>query len=1239
MNSPTPESTSAARRAVPLLLALLAPPMALAQPAPATPSQAAEPIAEEDTIVLSPFTVDATKDQGYFAQNTLAGSRMKTNISDLGSSISVITKQQMEDTASLDINDVFRYEINTEGSGTYTPTGSGYLTLRSDGVVDAGSGATVGSSTTPFTNATANRVRGIGVPSSAINYYPSIGSIPMDAYNVQSLEISRGPNSMLFGMGSPAGIVNQTTAQASTNRNTNNATMRFDDNGSVRGSLAFNRSLIKDKLGIYAAFLYDDRQFERKPSYDITRRQYGAITYKPFRGTTIRANVEGYSNDNRRPNTMTPRDFITQWNLAGQPYYDPVTKTVTKQSTGEVVGPFIISANSPYANQVRQYIESRPDYNPALWNAAKTQYKGINVFGEAALTNVNSAMYVPGIAWTNQARSTMQIADGQLVNWFQPLFNQRYRPQWGTATNPAANADLFPTETAIWANSTWADMYNRSYSASAGWTATGNGIIGYKYPGVTDRSIYDWTDVNINEMNFGHDRNTNYNVELEQEILPNLHLSAGWFRQDYDSFTNYTVAQLNVATLFVDTTKNLPDGSPNPYFGKPYVEDQDADQYVTGQRDDHYRALLAYTPDFRQKSGWMKWLGRHQILGLWSRDESDSSSYRKRINYMDSASDIGKFRYMANQNNNADGTPTGWNYQTTSLRRTFYLADPTDPNGVVTRSSGEWNPLRYTGDIRVYDYASSSFDTVNMTTAFNTFDASTARNQREINSLSAGMTNYLWDDRLVTTFGMRRDKYKARVSTNGAFTDEDGVLHPAMTNAEKWVDGYYQTDVVFNRFNRYDRLTGDTKTVGFVFRPFDNWSSIESRANSGSLFWQFVRDFGISYNNSDNFNAPTSAQVDAFGNPLAKPTGEGKDYGFQFSLFDSKLFARVTWFEATNQNERTNPGTSISRLVNQVDETLFRNWARTITMINMGMDPTASGFGENLTPAQEDQVQAGAAQIWKQSYTYYGDLGGSIGATRDAEAEGVEAEINYNPTRNWTMKFTFGKQRTVYNNVLRQFDEWYAHRSPVWLAAKAADHLDADKRQFSTYTTSGGRRVDLTNFWTSFGYNTAVRDDDPNGNTNVQNYYNINVTPQYLLARDLNGQEAPGQRKYRWSYLTSYNFTEGSLKGFFVGGSQRWEDKAVIGYYGRASGANGTQLDVSDVSRPIYDDANYYTDLWVGYQRRVFSDKVNMKVQLNVINVFEDGGLQAVAVNYDGSPYAFRILDPRQFILTTSFEF
>lgn len=1258
--TPQKKNPARARRCLVSLLALSVALPAFAQVAnpPAANAPETKPD-EKDVLTLSPFVVTTAKDTGYYAANTLAGSRMSTNLADIGASISVVTKQQLEDTASTDINDIFRYEVNTEGSSTYTqPT----LSMRGDGVLDVNAGGQLGNSMTDYTNATANRVRGLGAPSSAINYYPAIGAVPFDAYNTQSVEISRGPNSMLFGLGSPAGIVNQSTAQAELNRRSASVSFRTDQYGSFRSSLSFNQGLIDDKLAIYGAALYDDRRFDRDPSYDKTERIYGAITFKPFKKTTLRVNAEKYENDNHRPNTLTPRDFVTQWNLAGQPYYDPVTRKITSLATGQQLSVLVNNASSPYANEVRSFIESRPGYDPTKWNAARTTYNGQNVFGDTILTNLggfvaggaasSNTLFVPGLTVVNQGRSIMQIADGQLVNWFQPTYQYKYLPGFGTPTNPAANPTTIPTDAAIYANSAWADVFTRSYTTSTGWTGNGNGIIGgnagYKYPGVTDSSIYDWRNININSANFGSGENTNLNLEFEQELPGDLFFSAGWFRQDFNSRSNYTVAQLNVATLFVDTNKNLPDGTPNPYFGKPYLEDQDPDSYITEQEDDHYRAMLAWTPDFTRNEGWTRWLGRHQVLGLWSRDEYMTTNIRQRLHYIAAASDAGKFRYLRNPNPNADGTPTGWNRQTTSLRRTYYLASPGDPNGVVTQAAGYWDYLQYSGSIKAYDYGTSQFTNLGMMTEFIDFDANSGRNQRIVDSLSAGVTSNFWNDRLITTFGVRKDEYKARVTNTGlpAVLDSAGnVVTPAITNPQKWVDGVFQRDFLFNRWGPYSELSGTTRTLGGVLRPFQKWASIEHKAQ-GSLFWEFVRDFGISYNESGNFNPPTQALGDFYGNQLPKPTGEGKDYGFQFSLFDQKLFARVTWFEASNQNENISAPNVFNRLANNMDETLFRNWARTISLINMGKDPRAPGFGENLSQTEENAVQDAAEVIWQMPYDYYTSRPYARGATRNAQAEGIEAEINYNPTANWTLKFTFGKQDTKYDDVLKEYEPWYAERSAVWMSAKAIDYLLPEYQALVTqsggrvaYTTSGGREVDLTNFWSSFGYRSELFPDTANGADNPEDYYNTNVLPFLLLDRDLQGQSVMGQRKYRWSFLTSYTFDEGRFKGFTVGGSERWEDKAVIGYYGKASGANGTLLDISDVNRPIYEPANYYTDLWVSYRRPILNNKVTMKLQLNVNNALESGELRAVGVNYDGSPYSFRIIDPRQFILTASFDF
>lgn len=329
----------------PLLLALTGSAIAVVSTSAQTPARAASSVAnasDDKAIVLTPFQVTTTKDSGYFAENTLAGSRLNTNLADLAASITVVTKQQMDDTASLDINDVFKYEASTEGSGTYTPSIVDRGTAK-----DSVAGYSFGNNGDSTTNAQSNRIRGLAAPDAAINNFPTNNRVPFDSYNTQSVEITRGPNSLLFGLGTPAGIVNQTTSQAALNKNTNQLVLRTDHYGSFRTAFSFNRELVKDKLAIYGAFLYNDQQFQRKPSRDLTRRQYAAITYKPFEKTILRGFAENYRNDANRPNSLTPRDFVSSWFAAGRPAYDPTTRMITVLDTNRVVGPYVSNVNSP----------------------------------------------------------------------------------------------------------------------------------------------------------------------------------------------------------------------------------------------------------------------------------------------------------------------------------------------------------------------------------------------------------------------------------------------------------------------------------------------------------------------------------------------------------------------------------------------------------------------------------------------------------------------------------------------------------------------------------------------------------------------------------------------------------------------------------------------------------------------------------------------------------------------------
>lgn len=243
-------------------------------------------------------------------------------------------------------------------------------------------------------------------------------------------------------------------------------------------------------------------------------------------------------------------------------------------------------------------------------------------------------------------------------------------------------------------------------------------------------------------------------------------------------------------------------------------------------------------------------------------------------------------------------------------------------------------------------------------------------------------------------------------------------------------------------------------------------------------------------------------------------------------------------------------------------------------------------------------------------------------------------QITYNPLRNWTMKFAGSKSQASYTNVAPQYDAWLAERMPKWQSSAAPEIPD-----FTDPNT--GRLFSLKKFWSSYGYASVAQIENNDGNTSPEAYFNNVVQSQVALAKALEGANSPLERKYHASFLTNYTFAEGRLRGFSVGGSERWESKAAIGFYGKVGDPKNspTVINLNDITRPIYDSGNYYTDLWISYSTKVDRGRMGLKVQLNINNAFEDGHLMPTQVNFDGTPWAYRIIDPRQVILTATLTF
>jgi hypothetical protein len=130
-------------------------------------------------------------------------------------------------------------------------------------------------------------------------------------------------------------------------------------------------------------------------------------------------------------------------------------------------------------------------------------------------------------------------------------------------------------------------------------------------------------------------------------------------------------------------------------------------------------------------------------------------------------------------------------------------------------------------------------------------------------------------------------------------------------------------------------------------------------------------------------------------------------------------------------------------------------------------------------------------------------------------------------------------------------------------------------------------------------------------------------------------------RQYAFRLSTNYRLagiTDNSfLKNFSVGGALRWEDKGAIGYYGVEE--YPAVITALDGDRPIYDEAHTYIDVNLAYKTKLFDDKCSATFRLNIRNLQESGRLQGTGAFPNGEIHSWRIIDPRQFVMSATFDF
>lgn len=756
-------------------------------PAPAEPKSETEKKDPKDIPVeLSPFVVLSDTEKGYQATETLAGMRIKTDLKNVGAAIDVLTEQFLNDVGVTNMFDALGYmanmDLNVYPSDSDATNQSQYFSAgyKSRGIV----GTTV-----------------------LLDFF-STGAVPIDRYNSDNLTTLRGANAILFGIGSPSGIVDASTKRPQLGRNS--FTVRFinDAFGSTRGELDINRVLVRNKLAVRLMGVAQDKHTDQHPS--LNRRNALTLTaaYKPFKRTTVTVAAEKGLYERLHVQNAIVWDGYTPWVRAGRPTVNFVTgRGQTNNST------------------------TKGQYSTAVGS-------GLQNIGTASLLTYIEGSNLPVMDWRNMARGA----------------------RWGNSV-PAAPAGVF--------NSGLINPTDRSQLDFTGFTAANT---------IVELNANPWGGMNTNDL--GYDRQS---IFLEQNLARDLDIEIAWNRFTSDYIFNIFGMQNYVN---VDPNEVLPDGSPNPYVGMPYIETGNGGNGTrrtgTWRENIDKRVTLSYHLNLEgikpfKNIALLKdiGLGDYRLAALWADADFTSKLMASR------------FVNVTPLPGNAAATPLNQNVN--RLNRRYYLK-PGESSYVFSgpytfnQPNAPGAPAANNGPIRIEERASD--------------EAPRQTRQGTASYVAALQGEWLqsregWR-RITAMYGLRRDTRKSNAQ---AFTRLADGSYPVGVNTYGGIEeaGVWGQEAAFD---------ADTKSYNVTFRPFSA--------------------FRVFYNYSNIFSGGASNFVDVFGNDLRPTTGETKDYGVKLDLFGGRFFLSASKYETAVVDTTTDNTGTVREPINQIYDAIQR---------------------------------------------------------------------------------------------------------------------------------------------------------------------------------------------------------------------------------------------------------------------------------------------------------------------------
>ena len=462
---------------------------------------------------------------------------------------------------------------------------------------------------------------------------------------------------------------------------------------------------------------------------------------------------------------------------------------------------------------------------------------------------------------------------------------------------------------------------------------------------------------------------------------------------------------------------------------------------------------------------------------------------------------------------------------------------------------------------------------------YGAFNIANGTRQR-VSSQVLALQSYLLQDRLIAFYGLRRDEVKL----SDAIPKYPERINPNSANPERLnvaPGGSPNATEDFNEYYYNYKFTNDYKTTRSA-----------QKSNWGLVARPLGRLFQAHYSQSENFKVDTVGRLDPYGASIPTGIGEGRDYGVTVFLPNNALSVRVNFFKNTQYN---NPApTEINRA-----KTALYNIENYLQDFDSTIKP--SGIAPNVFPQ------------------------GQYVITSDYISRGAEVQVTAN-FGNWRFFVTGGRQRAEDTNIA---DNW-----AKWSDARIAE-LWANGNVSSGGAFPGWDRVVMGNDFGGLpGLNATGLGAADNRRT-LREYYTVNWSVPYQVIKARNGSLRSGQREYRLNMIASYAFKEGILRGATLGGGGRWASENTIGYYLNGEGN-------LDLDRPIKGAVDFAVDAFAGYRwtnARWLGRGRSVRFQVNVRNLLDRDTLVNARAVSDGSAGQLAMVQPRQFIFTSTFEF